>query len=186
MQHKGGKGKNHKEANQNTIMKQMTTSSSSVQQPTTTAYDVGPPAGCAGSRRCWQHYKPHHQSSLSLHSPLHPFPPQSSFHSFLSFCRDSSYPLGRDRHAGGPQHQRGWFQVKTRATRFSDVPFTMEPEVHFTLEITAAFAYLMAHGRQEASSTNPHCELKSGKDPEFLRSSLLLLGLPIMVLPNQY
>lgn len=72
MQHKEGKGENHKEGNQNTIRKQITTSSSSVQQP-----QLLLPAGCAGTCCRRPHYTSHQQSSLSLHAPLHHLPLQS-------------------------------------------------------------------------------------------------------------
>lgn len=80
--------------------------------------------------------------------------------------------------------EAGVFQVKARTTHFLDVPFTMEPKVHFTWKYLLALTYPMTAGQQEAPIPSPQHKLKSGKYPEFLKRSLLLLGLPIMVLPN--
>lgn len=149
--HRGGNGKNHR-MQVRTVMKQMTTSSPAVQQPHTRAAWTRTHSRLRRRPLGWER-STHQTFSLSIHPlwplsapvlPLLPPPPSP---------RGSPDPLAGTVMVVVPNtREAGVFHAKARTIYFLDVPFTMEPKVHFTLEVTAGFN--IAHDSGLTGSSN--------------------------------
>lgn len=137
-QHKGGNGNNHKDASQNTVIKQVTTSPSVQQPQMLSSLGPGPrqaaqaPAGLGVLPK--PDTLPLPPPLLAASCPVLPLllPPPSP--------GGSPFPrTGTVRLVVPNTGEVGVLPVKARTTPFLDVPFPMGPKVHFTLEVAAGF-----------------------------------------------
>lgn len=130
--HKGGNGKNHR-MQVRTVMKQRTTSSPAVQQPKCERPGPGPGLG-------------------ALHTPdVLPPPPPPLATSCPSPSTPSSSSISQ-RHAGGPQHQRGWsVPGKSKDNTLLRCSLHNGTQSSLHLEVTAGFNIFHDSGSQSSA-----------------------------------